>query len=103
MKEAEKKNFTVFDEILLCGRLFKNAAGYESRKEAFPSIEPKLFDPDESVAKGAAIFGWKLNIDAQLQQKVSENTGVTKEKVDLEKFQKLKLKKLLNKLPMIWV
>ncbi len=93
LKEAEKKNFTVFDEILLVGGSSRMPQVMKAVKEAFPTIEPKLFDPDESVAKGAAIFGWKLNIDAQLQQKVSENTGVTKEKVDLEKVSKVEVEK----------
>ena len=31
-------------------------------------IEPKMFDPDQSVAKGAAIYGLKVVIDSEYEQ-----------------------------------
>ena len=50
----------------------------------FPTAEPKLFDPDEAVAKGAALFGWKLSIGEELVEKIAEQTGQKAEEINVE-------------------
>ena len=56
-KEAERKNYKKEDvsEILLVGGSSKMPQIMERVKSAF-GIETKMFDPDEAVAKGAAIY-----------------------------------------------
>lgn len=39
------------------------------------NIEPKVFDPDEAVSKGAALYGWKLSVNDELVRRISEETG----------------------------
>ena len=61
-KEAEKKGFTQNDvtEILLVGGSSKMPQIMRRVKSEF-GIETKMFDPDESVAKGAAIYANKMS------------------------------------------
>ena len=74
LKEGSKKGYDEFDEIILVGGATRIPRVIERIKEEF-SIDPKSFDPDESVAKGAAIYGWKLALNDGLIKKISENTG----------------------------
>ena len=57
------------DEILLVGGSTKMPQIKEGVKEHF-GIEPKMFDPDEAVAKGAAIFAM---LQADEQSKLAAN------------------------------
>jgi len=47
-----------------------------------------VFDPDEAIAKGAAIFGWKLSVNDDLvrriAQKTSQDEDVVKAGMDLQ-------------------
>ena len=74
LEEARKKGYDKFDEIILVGGATRMPLVITRIKEEF-SIEPKSFDPDESVAKGAAIYGCKLALNDGLIKKISENTG----------------------------
>ncbi|PJI07873.1 MULTISPECIES: Hsp70 family protein [Clostridium] len=74
LKEAEKKNYTNFDEILLVGGSCRMPQVAEIIKNKY-NIEPKLFDPDEAVSKGAALYGWKLSVNDELIKRISEDTG----------------------------
>jgi molecular chaperone DnaK (HSP70) len=81
LAEAKKKGFESFDEILLVGGSSRMPQVYERIKEEF-KCEPKLFDPDESVAKGAALYGWKLSINDELIKRVAAETGKTVEEIN---------------------
>ncbi|MCD6186037.1 MAG: Hsp70 family protein [Deltaproteobacteria bacterium] len=81
LKEGSKKGYDKFDEIILVGGATRIPRVIERIKEEF-SIDPKSFDPDESVAKGAAIYGWKLALNDGLIKKISENTGKTFNAID---------------------
>ncbi len=74
LEEAKDKGYHTFDEILLVGGSVRMPQVRERIKEAF-SVEPKIFDPDEAVAKGAALYGWKLSINDQLIKRIKEETG----------------------------
>jgi molecular chaperone DnaK len=37
-------------------------------------METKMFDPDEAVAKGAAIYGWKLSLNDGLAKRIAEKS-----------------------------
>jgi len=80
LTEAKKKGYESFDKILLVGGSSRMPQVPERIKREF-SIEPKLFDPDESVAKGAALFGWKLSINDELIKRVAAMTGKTVQEV----------------------
>lgn len=73
--EASKKGVSNFDQILMVGGSTKMRQ-VPNRLQSEFSMEPKLFDPDESVAKGAALFGHKLAIDDEIKIKI-ESMGVS--------------------------
>lgn len=74
LEEGRKKGYEKFDEIIMVGGVTRMPRIMERLKGEF-SIEPKIFDPDEAVAKGAAIYGWKLAMNDDLIKRISENTG----------------------------
>ncbi|MEN8219528.1 MAG: Hsp70 family protein [Pseudomonadota bacterium] len=73
--EAQKKGYNTFDEFLLVGGSTRMPQIIERVETEFPAVKPKLFDPDEAVAKGAALYGWKLSINDELVRRVTERTG----------------------------
>lgn len=76
LAEAKKRGFKGFDQLLMVGGSTKMPQVARRLKEEF-GIEPKFADPDESVAKGAAIFGHKLMLDQEIIIKIAEKTGLT--------------------------
>lgn len=89
--EAEKKGYHQSDvsEILLVGGSSKMPQVMNKVKEEF-GIEAKMFDPDEAVAKGAAIYAnhiksYNIVVD-EVAQKIADATGQSveevKEKID---------------------
>lgn len=81
-KEAEKKGYHQSDvsEILLVGGSSKMPQVMRRVKEAF-GIETKMFDPDEAVAKGAAIYASKMNDYHIVLEEIAKNTGKTVEEI----------------------
>ncbi|EDN67651.1 Chaperone protein dnaK [Beggiatoa sp. PS] len=81
LSEAQKKGYHHFDEILLVGGSSRMPQVMGRVTKEF-DIFPKVFDPDEAVAKGAALFGWKLSINDELVKRVMVQTG--KSEVDIQ-------------------
>lgn len=81
-KDAEKKGYKQSDvsEILLVGGSSRMPQVAKRVKEAF-NIPTKMFDPDEAVAKGAAIFANKASQYNILLDEISQATGKTKEEL----------------------
>ena len=46
----------------------------EAVQAKFP-FEVLQFDPNQAVAKGAALFGFKCHLDEQIKIKIAEETG----------------------------
>lgn len=69
LKEAERKGFTHFTQILLVGGCSKMPQVSERLCKEF-GLEPRIFDPDEAVAKGAAWYGQKLAIGDMIKTKI---------------------------------
>ncbi|WP_234123102.1 Hsp70 family protein [Clostridium hydrogenum] len=80
LEEAKKKNYSNFDEILLVGGSTRMPQVENKIKEKY-GVEVKVFDPDEAVSKGAALYGWKLSVNDELIKKISMETGETIEDV----------------------
>ena len=82
-KEAEKKGFKQSDvsEILLVGGSSKMPQVMQRIKNEFPNIEAKMFDPDESVAKGAAIYAEKVSEYNIFIEEAAKSTGKTVEEL----------------------
>ncbi len=76
LNEANKKGYQRFDEFLLVGGSTRMRQVAPRVTQEF-SIQPKMFDPDEAVAKGAALYGWKLSIGDELVKRIAAATGKT--------------------------
>ena len=74
LEEAGKKGYEYFDEIILVGGSTRMPQVASRLEEEF-TLKPKTFDPDESVAKGAAIYGWKLLLQDKVKAEVASKTG----------------------------
>ncbi|MFW5640240.1 MAG: Hsp70 family protein [Thermodesulfobacteriota bacterium] len=81
LHEARKKGHDRFDEIILVGGSTRMPIVAERIRQEF-STEPKLFDPDEAVAKGAAIYGWKIFLQDEVKDKVAQKTGRNVDELD---------------------
>lgn len=82
LKEAEKKGFKQSDvsEILLVGGSSKMPQ-VQNRVRAEFGIETKMFDPDEAVAKGAAIYARNMKAYNILIEDIAKNQGKTFEQL----------------------
>jgi molecular chaperone DnaK (HSP70) len=80
LEEAKKKGYTTFDEILLVGGSTRMPQISDRVKAEFLK-DPIIFDPDEAVAKGAALFGWKLAVNDELIKRIANATGETTEEL----------------------
>ncbi len=73
LQEAKAKGYDHFDEIILVGGATRMPQVVRRIEKEF-SKKPKIFDPDEAVAKGAAIYGWKLGLNDGLIQRLAGKT-----------------------------
>ena len=80
MDAAAKKGVKSFDKVLLVGGSTRMPQIEERLKAEFPSTPIEFCDPDQSVSKGAAIYG--INIAAFPVGDGNENTPKPTEKVD---------------------
>ena len=67
MNEAAKKGITKYDKILLVGGSTRMPQVQNRLKQEFPDIPMEFCDPDQSVAKGAAIYGINMAAFAQTE------------------------------------
>ena len=76
LEKARAKGREQIDRILLVGGSTYMPQIQERLKKEFPSItEIGLLDPNQAVAKGAAVFGYKCFLDDEIMKKVAEQTG----------------------------
>jgi len=73
LKEAAKKGYNNFDDIILVGGSTRMPQVRTRVKNEF-SKDPRIFDPDGAVAKGAAIYGWKLVLHDGLIRRIAAKT-----------------------------
>jgi len=92
LEDASKKGFTTFDKILLVGGSTRMPQIKEILEQNFPNTSIESFDPDESVAKGAAIYGQQLALNGELIKRLSEKLGVSEEDIKLDKISEKELK-----------
>jgi molecular chaperone DnaK (HSP70) len=71
LEEAKKKGYWNFDEIIMVGGATRMPQVAARIQKEF-GVKPRMFDPDEAVAKGAAIYGLKLAMNEGLKRKVVE-------------------------------
>ena len=74
LEQAKKKGYHKFDEIIIVGGATRMPHVAQRLKQEF-AMTPKIFEPDEAIAKGAAIYAWKLSINDGLIKRIAENQG----------------------------
>ena len=84
LQEAKGKGYEQFDEIILVGGSTRMPQVAERIRQEF-TVDARMFDPDESVAKGAAIYGWKLSLNDGLITRIAEKTNRNPEEEDIIK------------------
>jgi molecular chaperone DnaK (HSP70) len=93
LEEAQAKGVTSFDKILLVGGSTRMPQIKEILDKEFPGIPAEMFDPDESVAKGAALYGQQLAVNGELIKKIAEQTGQKAEDIDISAVSETELNK----------
>jgi len=87
LKEAKAKGYETFDEIILVGGSTRMPQVKARIDEEFFK-DAKSFDPDEAVAKGAAIYGYKTAINDELEkrirERIEETTGTAVDELDMD-------------------
>jgi molecular chaperone DnaK (HSP70) len=99
--EAKKRGITEFDKVLLVGGSTRMPQ-IASRLEQELGIKPEFSDPDESVAKGAAIYGFKLRLGQEIIARVAEELGKKPEEIDIKDVSQDELKKAKDELAVEW-
>ena len=78
LKKAREKGRDKIDKILLVGGSTYMPQISERLKREFANIpDIRLLDPNQAVAKGAALFGYKCYLDDEVMKKIAEQTGTT--------------------------
>jgi len=67
LADAREKGHETFDKIILVGGSTRMPQVRERLVQEF-GTEPETFDPDEAVAKGAALFGLKESLEASVRE-----------------------------------
>ena len=76
LEKAKAKGRASIDKVLLVGGSTYMPQIQERLKNEFPSIaDIGLLDPNQAVAKGAALFGYKCYLDDEVMKRVAEQTG----------------------------
>ena len=84
--KAEKKGCTVIDKILMVGGSTRMPQVEARLHEEFPNLPIEFCDPDQSVAKGAAIYGMNIAAFPQAEETGEETSPLTKkEQAELQK------------------
>lgn len=81
IERARSKGHAKIDKLLLVGGSTRMPQVLD-RLKRFP-FEIKHFDPDEAVAKGAALFGMKCLLDDSIRITIAEQTGQPRDQIDL--------------------
>jgi Molecular chaperone len=71
MQAAQKRGYTQFDQIVLVGGSTRMLQVSERLEQEF-HLPLRLFEPDEAVAKGAAIYGQRLLLQQHIRAKAAE-------------------------------
>ena len=62
------------DEVILVGVSTRIPAVQLAVEELFGKAPNRGINPDEAVAKGAAIYGWKLSLNDGLAKRIADKT-----------------------------
>lgn len=92
LEQVKLKGYNTIDKILLVGGS-TYMLQVRNSLEAKYSFDIEVHDPNLSVAKGAAIYGWKLELQEEIKFKIAEESGEEIEDIDLNNIQEAELEK----------
>jgi molecular chaperone DnaK len=95
LDEAKARGFAQIDQILLVGGSIRMPQISEHLANTF-HLPLRLFEPDEAVAKGAAMYGQKLLLGEQVHSRVAELTETALRDLDLKKIDATVLERAQN-------
>jgi molecular chaperone DnaK (HSP70) len=98
--DAAEKGHSKFDKIILVGGATRMPQVRERIVEEF-KLEPETFDPDESVAKGAALFGLKESLQDEVYNILNSSESDSKkgaEPISMAEAGEHQVSKALDKL-----
>lgn len=81
---AQKKGYDKIDKLLLVGGSTYMPQVIEGVNGHFPGLEVIQFDPNQSVAKGAALYGYKCYLEGEIRIRVAEETGQKADEISLD-------------------
>ena len=84
LERAREKGYGNIDKLLMVGGSSFMPQVESSLKARFPTTEIQLSDPNQAVAKGAALFGYKCFLDEQIKIAIAEETGEHINEIDLD-------------------
>jgi len=96
LQTAKDKGYSHIDKLLLVGGSTYMPHVKAKLEHKFP-FEIRLFDPNQSVAKGAAIFGYKHYLDEQIKIAIADEIGQTAETINLDSINQSELQKAQEK------
>ena len=67
LADARAKGHTTFDKIILVGGATRMPQVHDRLVAEF-NLQPEIYDPDEAVAKGAALYGLKESLHEEVQE-----------------------------------
>ncbi len=82
LEKARAKGYGKIDKLLLVGGSTYMPQVIDTVKSRFP-FEVRQFDPNQAVAKGAALFGYKCYLGEQIRIRAAELTGQASEQINL--------------------
>ncbi len=100
LADARAKGYTRFDKIILVGGATRMPQ-VRDRLVAELNIEPEIYDPDEAVAKGAALYALKESLLDQVQDFLTTQIAVDgqpSQPVDLSAVSEEEMTKALDHL-----
>jgi molecular chaperone DnaK (HSP70) len=100
LADAQAKGYAKFDKIILVGGATRMPQVHDRIVAEF-GIEPEVFDPDESVAKGAALYGLKEALQDEVRDILTEtnpNAEGEHGELDLTAVSEEEVKRALDKI-----
>ncbi len=83
MMLAQMKGYLRVDKMLLVGGATRMPQVARRLRQEF-GIEPQVHDPDQAVAKGAAIYGQKLSVGRRVSAQIARELGTPPELADAD-------------------
>jgi molecular chaperone DnaK len=75
LEKARERGVEQIDRVLLVGGSSFMPAVKRRLEEAFPGWSPQLGDPNQAVAKGAALYGFQADLRSKIQDLEAQSAG----------------------------